>query len=338
METPLTRYGFHFDPACDRYLPAVDLKKTKAGKIAKCQPSVTRQPKRWWQAQCSFRGLRTGGNVEDLQQRIRQRDKSLEDGIAQEQEQLRSLVETTETKQQVKPTRSRQTARKSCFDASLPRRGVGTLSSNASDDAWSYYGEAEFDSDAKIAPPRGRTKQTARKSCFDPSLPRCGISTPGPSEKISQTTWDITGDWEISCQDFSDYGSEEDSTMEIYRDADNPGFHMAHFNFGFIEGIMRISCPVPLNSDRELQGTFVYRGRETGESEILVDSDRACHNIVFKEKGCELESVFDAPYCGRVVFRGSKIAEGSDRESLSRREWDSFSREAYEAARVSRWK
>lgn len=54
------------------YLPLLTPKLTKAGKIAVHQPHIPKQPVKWWKAQCGFRGLPVGGNLRDLQNRIRE--------------------------------------------------------------------------------------------------------------------------------------------------------------------------------------------------------------------------------------------------------------------------
>lgn len=53
------------------YLPLPTPKLTKAGKIAAHQPYISKQPVKWWKAQCGFRGLPVNGNLRDLQDRIR---------------------------------------------------------------------------------------------------------------------------------------------------------------------------------------------------------------------------------------------------------------------------
>lgn len=54
------------------YLPLLTPKLTKAGKVAVHQPHIPKQTVKWWRAQCGFRGLPVGGNLRDLQDRIRE--------------------------------------------------------------------------------------------------------------------------------------------------------------------------------------------------------------------------------------------------------------------------
>ena len=69
----LARYGQHFDISVDSKLPQ-PLVKTKAGKVAKRQPSYDERLKSFYQAQCSFRGLKTSGSKDELQQLLQNRD------------------------------------------------------------------------------------------------------------------------------------------------------------------------------------------------------------------------------------------------------------------------
>ena len=62
----LVRYGEHFDISVDSKLPQ-PVVKTKAGKVAKRQPPYDERPKSYYQAQCSFRGLKTSGGKDELQ-------------------------------------------------------------------------------------------------------------------------------------------------------------------------------------------------------------------------------------------------------------------------------
>lgn len=52
-------------------LPLLTPKLTKAGKVAVHQPNIPKKSVKWWKAQCGFRGLAVGGNLRDLQGRIR---------------------------------------------------------------------------------------------------------------------------------------------------------------------------------------------------------------------------------------------------------------------------
>ena len=60
-----------YEADIDRCLPLLTPKLTKAGKVAVHQPQIPKQSIKWWKAQCGFRGLPVGGNLRDLQDRIR---------------------------------------------------------------------------------------------------------------------------------------------------------------------------------------------------------------------------------------------------------------------------
>lgn len=71
----LTRYGHHFDMSLNSTLPA-DIVKTKAGKVAKRQPNYHERPKNYYQAQCSFRALKTTGSKEEIMTLLKTRNLS----------------------------------------------------------------------------------------------------------------------------------------------------------------------------------------------------------------------------------------------------------------------
>jgi hypothetical protein len=75
--------------------------KTKAGKVAKRQPPYNERPKSYYQAQCSFRGLKTSGTKEELQQLLRHRDVSKDLIIERELDQLQSDKRIYENEQEV---------------------------------------------------------------------------------------------------------------------------------------------------------------------------------------------------------------------------------------------
>ncbi|KAM3424514.1 hypothetical protein BST61_g6517 [Cercospora zeina] len=188
--------------------------------------------------------------------------------------------------------------------------------------------------------PRTRKKQTARRGG-----PLASNSTRSAPTRITKSTktddWDITGDWEIECEDLSDFfpGPSRELSMEISHDTARPGSYMATFDFSVIEGIMRISCPNKRKkTDRKLKGTYVYRGRETGEGMIDVGADRATYEIEFKNMGRRLEGEFEGYAVGSVRFTGEKVGKGAQQRASSAAEWASYSEEAYEEARVDRWK
>ncbi|KAL7928523.1 hypothetical protein V8C35DRAFT_317950 [Trichoderma chlorosporum] len=80
---------------------------------------------------------------------------------------------------------------------------------------------------------------------------------------------------------------------------------------------------------------FRLRGRETGEG--MIHSDPESGHIDFLSDGCATFAglIYGLPYVGRnVEFQGHKV---SDLPKVKPEEWEAFSYEAYESARVGRW-
>ncbi|KAK5689085.1 hypothetical protein LTR17_026534 [Elasticomyces elasticus] len=84
----LSRYGESYDRNPDAYVPVFPPLLTKAGRPRVHQPHVQKRTKAYWQAQCSFRNLKGTGSVEDLQTRIRTRNKTRDAEIAAELTEL----------------------------------------------------------------------------------------------------------------------------------------------------------------------------------------------------------------------------------------------------------
>lgn len=69
------QYGHHFDSNMDRkYFP--EPLRIKSGKLAARQPEIPKANTPYWKTQCSLRGLKTNGDIELLQTRLKTRDKS----------------------------------------------------------------------------------------------------------------------------------------------------------------------------------------------------------------------------------------------------------------------
>ncbi|KAK4496922.1 hypothetical protein PRZ48_011371 [Zasmidium cellare] len=87
----LNRYGEHYDPNVDTHLPP-DLVKTKKGAIAKRQPYFRPRSAAYYKAQCSFRGLKTSGKIDELQQLLKMRDVSQDARVKEELNTVRAQV------------------------------------------------------------------------------------------------------------------------------------------------------------------------------------------------------------------------------------------------------
>ncbi len=86
--TGLIKNGHGFCPYIQTFLPLLEPKKTKAGKIAVRQPDVPRRAQEWWKAQCVFRGLSQAGTIGDMQDRLRGNDDSMTDELQEVQLRL----------------------------------------------------------------------------------------------------------------------------------------------------------------------------------------------------------------------------------------------------------
>lgn len=95
----LSRYNERFDPNVDQHLPA-DLVKTKKGAIAKRQPHYPKRTQAYYKAQCSFRGLRTTGSTDELQQILKFRDRSNDVRVKQALDRTRELLDAEYEKQE----------------------------------------------------------------------------------------------------------------------------------------------------------------------------------------------------------------------------------------------
>ncbi|KAL7960328.1 hypothetical protein V8C34DRAFT_276861 [Trichoderma compactum] len=94
----------------------------------------------------------------------------------------------------------------------------------------------------------------------------------------------------------------------------------------------RKTNPLPSLSSRVY---FRLRGRETGEGEVHPDPQAG--HIDFMSDSCATFAglMYSFPYVGRnIEFRGHKV---SDRPEVKPEEWEAFSYEVYDSARVGRW-
>ncbi|KAF2170566.1 hypothetical protein M409DRAFT_19385 [Zasmidium cellare ATCC 36951] len=92
LHEKLSRYGERFDSNVDTHLPA-DLVRTKRGAIAKRQPHFPARNAAYYKAQCSFRGLKTSGKIDELQQLLKTRDIAQDARIKNELEGIQKQVD-----------------------------------------------------------------------------------------------------------------------------------------------------------------------------------------------------------------------------------------------------
>ena len=108
------------------------------------------------------------------------------------------------------------------------------------------------------------------------------------------------------------------------------------------------NASLPSSSSREF--SFRWRGEETGEGEIQLDSDKELCSITFESPNA-LTGAFISDLTGMVEFKGFKEGFGTEAKEGSgprrRREigyfsdpstaWRSRNKAAYESARTGRW-
>lgn len=154
---------------------------------------------------------------------------------------------------------------------------------------------------------------------------------------------DAAGDDEETSEDeCPENGSEDDAdgkpVQECPADLTRPRF-CARFDFGVIEGMMRICpptsarCPnwrsISENPTFELR----WRGRDTGEGEILVEALEHVRSMTFSEVGTKVEGTLYCPSLGgSLPFTGTKVAHGRGQELSSSYESTALNESAWERA------
>lgn len=150
---------------------------------------------------------------------------------------------------------------------------------------------------------------------------------------------DAAGDDEGTSEDECSENEDGDDTdgepvQECPADLTCPRF-CAGFDFGVLEGMMRIypqtstQCPnwrsISENPTFELR----WRGRDTGEGEIMVEALRHVRSITFSEFGTYAEGILHCPSMGgSFPFTGTKVAHGNGQELSSSYEWTSLNEAA----------
>lgn len=126
--------------------------------------------------------------------------------------------------------------------------------------------------------------------------------------------------------------------------ADPPCFG-ANFSFGVVSGIMRLkpaqtpkkkgNASFKIKNNRKFE--FKWRGRETGESEIQLGSDKDTYEITFGNYGTTFTGTFGCRYVHEATIKGTKVSHGHDQRGSSAARWEQFSELAHERESRSRW-
>lgn len=137
---------------------------------------------------------------------------------------------------------------------------------------------------------------------------------------------------------------EKQAKMDSPSDQQRPRF-CAKFNFGIVEGIMRIYPPSSARQTPNWTGiqqspTFQYRwrGEETGEGEIQLEALNFVRDITFSEHGTKFEALFDCPFIGgplRII--GVQESHGRGQKLSSAYEWSHLNENAYNRGSNRRW-
>ena len=74
-----------------------------------------------------------------------------------------------------------------------------------------------------------------------------------------------------------------------------------------------------------------WRGRDTGEGEILAELPEHVCKLTFSEVGTKLEGMFEYPTPGGLFpFTGTKVAHGRGQKLPRSSEWTALSEDAWE--------
>jgi len=97
---------------------------------------------------------------------------------------------------------------------------------------------------------------------------------------------------------------------------------------------------MPQSSNRQLH--YRWRGRETGEDAIELDSDSTPQPLTFSNDGRKLFGELNTPNFGNWCLRGRKVRELSRNDVLEVRyfqgRWDNMNQETYDGENRDRWK
>lgn len=154
---------------------------------------------------------------------------------------------------------------------------------------------------------------------------------------------DAAGDDEETSENgLSENEDEEDTdgepVQECPADLLRPRF-CSRFDFGVIDGMMRIypptsaQCPHWKSISENPTFESRWRGRDTGEGEILVEALKYVRSMTFSEAGTKVEGTLHCPSLGgSLPFTGTKLAHGRGQKLSSSYEWTTLNEAAWERA------
>ncbi|KAF2444936.1 hypothetical protein P171DRAFT_286335 [Karstenula rhodostoma CBS 690.94] len=468
------RYDHYFDSNMDRIYFAEPL-RNKNGKIAARQPEIPKANTPYWKAQCSFRGLKTSGTIEDLQARLRTRNKSKDAEIEKKSTEASTLVHQEDRRRAaaqaeawwIDPSRTfrehlekdSHRALKDNLDKGgslsrsyelIPMSYLFDLQKPALDLGLSWqrvhapesYREPNSYRDVTVqivgqekavnkkakeisAEKQKEVREMEKKRLVAEKAQKAADKAKKQAvltEAKKMDDWDLTGGWEVECDDLADYSSEQSSklTMNVWCDhfdptnprgantplgdaydneeddefdqdesgetdyddysdmetdgeeedeedtyartkstakptatarskASQPTVSLpcfgATFSFGVVSGVMRL---YPVQTPRKKSNAnfkvknnktfeFIWRGRETGESQIQIGSDKNAYEITFGNHGTTFTGKFSCNYVGKVTIKGTKMSHGHGQKGSSMSRWEQLSERAHDQESRSRW-
>jgi hypothetical protein len=178
---------------------------------------------------------------------------------------------------------------------------------------------------------------------------------------------DAIGSYIVECDDIREQWSDmDDLRMDITRAGKDTADLVADFDFGVLDGMMRLALDhsafdkdfydgsvgpkrrrqseagrvtkksrTSSTSTRRRRLYFVWLGRETGEGELQDDEENTGY-LEFTDAGCtQFEAVAGLSFVGpQVKFRGFKI---SSRDAKMTKSWNDYTEQNYQFAKIRRW-
>ena len=151
---------------------------------------------------------------------------------------------------------------------------------------------------------------------------------------------DAAGDDEETSEDEGSENEDErdadgEPVQECPADLIRPRF-CARFDFGRLEGMMRIypqtsaQCPNWRSISENPTFKLRWRGRDTGEGEIMGEALEHVRSMTFSEVGTKVEGTLYCPSMGgSFPFTGTKVAHGRGQKLSSSYEWNGLNEAAW---------
>lgn len=146
---------------------------------------------------------------------------------------------------------------------------------------------------------------------------------------------DIGGTWHLDMPELTSMYQSGDVTWVIVS-PDNSGHTWASFDLLILEGVVRIDWSSSKSAWKGRERKFTWRGTETGEGEIQYDDSSNGGTVTFTSASTCGGTWWGA--YGTFEFTGKKTSRQTSSVNALRDEYDGYNDEAYEYARVARWR